>query len=147
MRTQDPTELGKMPKGVAGKVVDLKVGEAVINSPDFAPVRVYIRPSFSEIRELSPDEIRKINSKCQSAHSAPKHQPELSELEKQAMHIIREYYQTYHEGILLTDLDIKLGLKRGRQRQELYDSLESKKLIKKVPISGRGNPMRIIPRD
>lgn len=147
MRTTDDTELKKMPYEVAKNVETLGVGEAVISNPDFPPVKIYLRPSFSEIRELSSGEIKEINRRYQSAPIVPKRQPELSELEKQAMRIISGYYRNSHEGILLTELDSQLGLKRGRQRQKLYDSLENKELIKKISVPGRGNPMRIIPND
>jgi hypothetical protein len=61
------------------------------------------------------------------------------------MEVIKRHYRIHHVGIFAKELDQKLGLKRGRKRTGLLDSLEEKGLIKITRIpDGKGNPSLMI---
>ncbi|UCF82167.1 MAG: hypothetical protein JSV50_13280, partial [Desulfobacteraceae bacterium] len=121
-------------------------GQAILEDSNRNILKFYVRPPFSEIHTPSDDEIREINKRYQSKDSTPTDEP-LTDMEAEALSVIREHYRIYHEPILATELDKKLKLKRGRKRQTLLNQMLEKGLIEKVTVpGGRGNPLlRIIP--
>jgi hypothetical protein len=151
LRSTDPTE-GKYIEHYLGKefvemIKNFKPGDSIIFSPMVSGVKFFVRPPFSSLSEPSDDEVRAINCKWKSLHSVPRKELKLTELEARAMEVIKRHYGTHHEGIFAKALDQKLGLKRGRKRRGLLDSLKEKGLIEITRIpDGKGNPsLRIIP--
>jgi len=142
----------------AGEVVkNLQSGEVLVLSPMVPTTKVFIRAPFSEVRELNDKEIMEINQKHLSGSisdqtweidkdysSAIKI---LSEDEKQALGLIKEYYRIYGKPIEATELGNRLNL-AGGARQRLIDGLKNKGLIQTITLQrqGRGRPPQgIIP--
>ena len=130
---------------------NLKTGEAILHCPDLPGIKYFVRAPFSSVRELNDDEIRKINGGYRSGNTVPDNdavrrmlEVRLTEKEERALKIIRDHYERHGVPIKATELE-KIMKVRGGTRQRLLERLVETKLIKRVELEGRGNPLGLIP--
>lgn len=141
-------------------VKNLKQGEALVHGyaiPNPSGVKVYVRPPFSHVGELSDLELKEIvqsnepDTYFQQGNSLqdPAESYEgssdlpLTEREKAALRIIQEHYEKHNRAITAIELGNRMGL-QGGSRQRIIDNLVQKKLVKttKIPNVGRGRPIQ-----
>ena len=164
LRASDKAELEYISDYVSKEateiVKNLKQGEALVHGYAISAssgAKVYVRPPFSHVGELSVLELKEIvksnetdtyfqqgNSLQDPAESFESSSDlPLTEREKMALRIIKEHYEKHNRAITAIELGNRLGL-QGGSRQRIIDNLVQKKLVKttKIPNVGRGRPIQ-----
>jgi hypothetical protein len=153
MRAMDRTEVSYVEDYVSTdaslELRRLKEGEALVFAPFVNTIKLYVRPPFSHVGELSPKELqeamRLYSAKedfLQSVGGAGVNQRE--SIEEQLMRIAKKHQE---QGTLLnmTEMRELLGITSKKRMTEILKRLEAKGLIKTKMTNLRGNPKVIIP--
>jgi hypothetical protein len=169
LRASDKVELEYIENYVSKEakeiVKNLKQGEVLVHGYALSAssgIKVYVRPPFSHVGELSDYDLRKavynpgeqaqhqsndFSDECTEPSNRLHYADDLPEREQNALELIVEYYNSHHEPITSINLGNKMGL-QGGSRQRIIDSLIRKGLVKTVRIAniGKGRPMQgIVP--
>jgi hypothetical protein len=168
LRASDKAELEYIEDYVSKEakeiVKNLKQGEALIHGYAVsAPsgIKVFVRPPFSHVGELSDAELKSLIGNCaaqpiaqqQSDVDTNNEDPHwnfnnnLTEREQRALKTVKDYYGKYKKPITAIELGNKIGL-QGGSRQRIIEALVRKRFIKTITISDgeKGRPSQgIIP--
>lgn len=152
LRSTDSSEIeyivNYLGKEGAELVKNLKLGEAVIQSPFVSGIKFRVRPILSCLQEVNDDEIRKANQgwrnhqrDWQETMALAQTDSALSDRERKVLELAKEHMCRFGKPLPLVELDKNLGFARGGSRERLLKSLEEKGLIRRVKLSNeRGRP-------
>lgn len=170
MRATDRSEINYVEdyvsKEAAGWVRNLDVGEVLVNSPGVGPAKVFIRPPFSEVGELSDSEIEeavgaqeekfegvdkgdflaKVSAVKEGEVKAKPETPNLSEEEEKLIQVAKKHLEEEDEPIHLTKAAEKAEIYSMGRLSELVEDLEERGVIETKKLKKRGNPRGIIPK-
>jgi hypothetical protein len=120
----------------------LRSGEALIVNYDHfrEAVKVFVRPPFSTVREVTDEEIRSINGTRETQQKVIKPILQNDDKENEILDLVKAYWNEHHDVIFADEIQRQLKLSTGT-RQRTLDRMFKKGLIKRVSVKiGRGRP-------